>query len=107
MDEPFAALDEITRADMRHLLVRLWEGRGATVVFVTHSIAEAVILSDRVLVMTPRPGRITAVEAVTLDRPRRADQEETRRRSTNTWPGSGPALRAGTARDDPPAAALP
>jgi len=77
MDEPFAALDEITRADMRYLLLRLWEQRAATVVFVTHSIAEAVMLSDRVVVMTGRPGRIQADEPIPLARPRRPDQEET------------------------------
>jgi NitT/TauT family transport system ATP-binding protein len=59
MDEPFAALDEMTRTDMRHLLSRLAEPLGTTVVFVTHSIAEATFLSDRVAVMSPRPGRIT------------------------------------------------
>jgi len=77
MDEPFAALDEITRADMRYLLLRLCEQRAATVVFVTHSIAEAVMLSDRVVVMTGRPGRIQADESIPLPRPRRPDQEET------------------------------
>jgi ABC-type nitrate/sulfonate/bicarbonate transport system ATPase subunit/ABC-type proline/glycine betaine transport system permease subunit len=58
MDEPFAALDEITRADMRHLLAELCEPTGTAVVFVTHSIAEAVFLSDRVVVLSARPGRI-------------------------------------------------
>ncbi len=77
MDEPFAALDEITRSDMRYLLLRLCEHHAATVVFVTHSIAEAVVLSDRVVVMTGRPGRIEADERVTLPRPRHPEQEET------------------------------
>ena len=76
MDEPFAALDEITRAEMRYLLVRLCEERDATVVFVTHSIAEAVMLSDRVIVMTGRPGRIEADMAIPLSRPRHPEQEE-------------------------------
>jgi NitT/TauT family transport system ATP-binding protein len=76
MDEPFAALDEMTRAEMRYLLLGLWERHGATVVFVTHSIAEAVMLSDRVVVLTPRPGRVAAVEPVTLPRPRHAQQED-------------------------------
>ena len=76
MDEPFAALDEMTREDMRHLLVALCERTGATVVFVTHSLAEAAFLSDRVVVMTSRPGRIHAVVPVGLPRPRTADLED-------------------------------
>ncbi len=76
MDEPFAALDEITRADMRYLLLDLWERTGATVVFVTHSVSEAVILSDRVVVMAPRPGRVVSVEDIDLPRPRTPDMED-------------------------------
>jgi NitT/TauT family transport system ATP-binding protein len=76
MDEPFAALDEITRADMRYLLLRLCERRGATVLFVTHSIAEAVMLSDRVLVMTGRPGQVVVDRPISLSRPRHAEQED-------------------------------
>jgi NitT/TauT family transport system ATP-binding protein len=76
MDEPFAALDEITRAEMRGLLNQLVEGRGITTIFVTHSIAEAVALSDRVLVTSPRPARIVADVVVDLQRPRRADIED-------------------------------
>jgi NitT/TauT family transport system ATP-binding protein len=76
MDEPFAALDEITRAEMRVLLARLVEGRGATVLFITHSIAEAVALSDRVLVSSSRPSRMVADIAVDLPRPRAADVED-------------------------------
>jgi NitT/TauT family transport system ATP-binding protein len=77
MDEPFAALDEMTRAEMRYLLLGLWERHEATVLFVTHSIAEAVMLSDRVAVLTPRPTRVAAIEPVTLPRPRHAEQEDT------------------------------
>jgi NitT/TauT family transport system ATP-binding protein len=76
MDEPFAALDEITRAEMRSILNRLVEGRGVTVVFVTHSIAEAVALSDRVLVSSPRPSTMVADITVDLPRPRSADVED-------------------------------
>ncbi len=68
MDEPLASLDEITRTAMRYELLKLWELSRKTVVFVTHSIAEAVLLSDRVAVMSPRPGRI--LEAVRIDLPR-------------------------------------
>jgi NitT/TauT family transport system ATP-binding protein len=77
MDEPFAALDEITRGEMRYLLLQLWERSRATVLFVTHSITEAVMLSDRVVVLAARPGRITAIERIGLARPRHADQEDT------------------------------
>ncbi len=77
MDEPFAALDEMTREDMRFLLLRLWEHAGPTVLFVTHHIPEAVILADRVIVMGARPGRILAQERVELSRPRSASQEDT------------------------------
>jgi NitT/TauT family transport system ATP-binding protein len=76
LDEPFAALDEITRVDMRHLLAGLCERTGATVLFVTHSIAESVFLSDRVVVMSARPGRVVGVEPVDLARPRRPELED-------------------------------
>ena len=76
MDEPFAALDELTRADMRHLLVQLRDQRNSTLVFVTHSISEAVFLSDRVAVMSGRPGRITQLIDVPLGRPRQPDLED-------------------------------
>ena len=76
LDEPFAALDEITRADMRHLLASLCEPRGTAVVFVTHSIAEAVFLSDRVAVLSRRPGRVVGIEPVDLPRPRRPELED-------------------------------
>ncbi len=77
MDEPFAALDEITRADMRHLLGRLRERLGTTVVFVTHSVPEATFLSDRVAVMSPRPGTITEIVDVPLPHPRHPEIEDT------------------------------
>ena len=71
MDEPFGALDEITREDMNDELVRIWSQSRLTVIFVTHSIAEAAYLSDRVFVMAPRPGRIVADIAIELPRDRR------------------------------------
>jgi NitT/TauT family transport system ATP-binding protein len=76
MDEPLAALDEITRAEMRGLINQLVEGRGVTTIFVTHSISEAVALSDRVLVTSPRPARIVADIEVDLRRPRADDVDD-------------------------------
>ena len=70
MDEPFGALDAITRDKMSIELLRIWEQRQKTVIFVTHSINEAALLSDRVVVMTPRPGRIAEIVHNPLPRPR-------------------------------------
>jgi len=72
MDEPFGALDAQTRAILQEELLRLWGTSGATVVFVTHDLDEAIYLSDRVLVMTRRPGRLKMVIDVNLPRPRYA-----------------------------------
>jgi NitT/TauT family transport system ATP-binding protein len=77
MDEPFGALDALTREEMSLELLRLWEARKMAVLFVTHSIPEAVLLADRVVVMSPRPGRIVDVVEVNLPRPRSFDQEGT------------------------------
>jgi NitT/TauT family transport system ATP-binding protein len=70
LDEPFAALDEITRMALNDDLLRLWETRRTTVVFVTHSVFESVYLSTRIVVMTTRPGRIAADLPVELPQPR-------------------------------------
>lgn len=73
MDEPFGALDALTRDQMNKDLERIWMDTGKTVVFVTHSISEAVALGDRVIVLTPRPARIALDLTIDLPRPRRMD----------------------------------
>ena len=76
MDEPFGALDALTREQMRLDIERLWLETRKTVLFITHSIPEAILLSDRVVVMSPRPGRIEQVFDIRLPRPRRLAVQE-------------------------------
>jgi NitT/TauT family transport system ATP-binding protein len=77
MDEPFSALDAMTRDDMNLELLRIWERDRKTVVFITHSISEAIFLSDRVIVMSKRPGRVIEDITIALPRPRSIELQET------------------------------
>src|SRR6187455_2611515 len=70
MDEPFAALDALTRDEMQRLLAEVWRATRKTVIYVTHNVAEAVYLADRVIVMTPHPGKVKATIPIALPRPR-------------------------------------
>jgi NitT/TauT family transport system ATP-binding protein len=77
MDEPFAALDAMTREELGFELMRIWDTDKKTVIFVTHNITEAILLADRVVAMTPRPGRIARIIDIALARPRTIEMEFT------------------------------
>ncbi len=77
MDEPFSALDEFTKEKLHEDLLRIWSKTNKTILFVTHNIQEAVFLSDRVCVLSPHPGRLSAIVDITLPRPRTLDMRET------------------------------
>jgi len=76
LDEPLGALDAFTRMRMQDEVLRLWEARGTTMLLVTHDIDEAIYMSDRIVIMTPRPGRIERTITVDLDRPRQRNSPE-------------------------------
>lgn len=76
LDEPLGALDAFTRMRMQDEVLRVWEARGTTMLLVTHDIDEAIYMSDRIVIMTPRPGRIERIIEVKLDRPRQRNSSE-------------------------------
>ena len=77
MDEPFSALDEFTREKLHMDLLRIWRKTNKTIIFVTHNISESVFLSDRVCVLSPHPGRLSAVVDIDLPRPRTMEMRDT------------------------------
>jgi NitT/TauT family transport system ATP-binding protein len=74
MDEPFGALDAFTRDEMNLLIQKIWMETGKTIVFITHNVSEAIFLSDRVVVLSPRPGRLNHIFNIDLPRPRTIEQ---------------------------------
>jgi len=76
LDEPLGALDAFTRMNMQDELIRIWQERGTTMIMVTHDVDEAIYLSDRIIVMTPRPAKIEECIDVNLSRPRARSNEE-------------------------------
>ena len=103
MDEPFGALDALTRDQMNVDLQHLWAQGEKTVVFVTHSIPEAVFLSDRVLVMSPSPGRIDLDLRIGMERPRRLASRDSREFSQHCSKIRDAFTKRGVLREEPPA----
>jgi hypothetical protein len=97
MDEPFGALDFLTRLKMRADLVRIWQSEKKTILFVTHDIEEAIQLADRVLVMSPRPAMIQEVIDVALPRPRDLDSPGYLEKRDRIFRVMGMSLRVGEA----------
>lgn len=87
MDEPFGALDEMTRIELQEELLRIWEARKKTVIFVTHSINEALVLSDRIILLSPHPGRVKQEFTVDLPRPRRRTDPQFNTMYQEIWEG--------------------
>ena len=77
MDEPFGALDAFTRDEMNLLIQKLWMETGKTIIFVTHNVSEAILLADRVVVLTARPGRVAHIFDIDIPRPRTIDMTYT------------------------------
>jgi len=100
MDEPFGALDALSRDQLNIDLLRLWQDMRMTVLFVTHSITEAIFLSDRVMVMSPRPGRIEAEIPIDLPRPRRLALRQTAAFNDLTREVTAVFEKAGVLRED-------
>ena len=104
LDEPFGAVDELTRRQLAEDLPRIWEARGTTTLLVTHSVTEAVLLADRILVFSPRPAELVADIPVDLPRPRRA-ADTARPEAQEVAEQVSAALAEGAARRDRPLAA--
>jgi ABC-type nitrate/sulfonate/bicarbonate transport system ATPase subunit len=85
MDEPFGALDALTRRFLQGQLLRIWQEHRKTVVFITHSVPEAIMLADRIMVMTARPGRIRKITAIDLPHPRESTSERFRERERELY----------------------
>ena len=103
MDEPFGALDAQTRNQMQKELLRIWQETKKTIIFVTHSVDEAVFLADRIVVMTTRPGRIKNIYSIDLPRPRdRGDPASSSSSGRPSWTSWSSSARASRASFGPP-----